>query len=54
MAKYKCGVCGYIYDPKLGDPESNIPAGTAFEKLPEDWVCPVCGASKDQFEKIGK
>ena len=52
MSKYKCGVCGYVYDPKLGDPESNIKPGTAFEKLPADWVCPVCGASKDEFEKI--
>jgi rubredoxin len=51
MSKYKCGVCGYVYDPALGDPESNTPPGTAFEKLPADWVCPVCGASKDEFEK---
>jgi rubredoxin len=52
MAKYKCSVCGYVYDPELGDPESDVPAGTAFEKLPEDWVCPVCGAGKDEFEKV--
>ena len=51
MSKYKCGVCGYVYDPALGDPESNTPPGTAFEKLPADCVCPVCGASKDEFEK---
>ena len=51
MAKYKCSVCGYVYDPENGDPESNVPPGTAFEDLPEDWVCPVCGASKAEFEK---
>lgn len=51
VAKYKCIVCGYIYDPEQGDPEGNIAPGTPFEELPEDWVCPVCGASKDQFEK---
>jgi flavin reductase (DIM6/NTAB) family NADH-FMN oxidoreductase RutF/rubredoxin len=53
MAKYKCTVCGYIYDPELGDPDGGIEPGTPFEKLPDDWVCPVCGASKDQFEKVG-
>jgi flavin reductase (DIM6/NTAB) family NADH-FMN oxidoreductase RutF/rubredoxin len=52
MAKYKCTVCGYIYDPELGDPDSGIKPGTPFEKIPDDWVCPVCGASKDQFEKV--
>jgi flavin reductase (DIM6/NTAB) family NADH-FMN oxidoreductase RutF/rubredoxin len=52
MAKYECSVCGYIYDPEMGDPEGGIPPGTPFEKLPEDWVCPVCGASKDEFEKL--
>jgi len=52
MARYECSVCGYIYDPAQGDPENNAPAGTPFEKLPDDWVCPVCGASKDQFNKI--
>jgi len=52
MAKYKCTVCGYIYDPELGDPDGGIKPGTPFEKLPDDWVCPVCGASKDQFEKV--
>jgi len=49
MKKYVCNVCGYIYDPAEGDPESNISPGTPFEKLPEDWVCPVCGAGKDEF-----
>jgi len=50
MGKYICTVCGYVYDPAVGDPENNIAAGTAFEDLPDDWVCPVCGAEKDQFE----
>ena len=53
MKKYVCQVCGYVYDPVAGDPDSGVPAGTTFEKLPEDWVCPVCGASKDQFEAEG-
>jgi len=52
MAKYKCTVCGYIYDPEKGDPDGNIKPGTAFEDIPDDWVCPVCGAAKDQFEKV--
>ncbi len=52
MEKWKCSACGYIYDPKDGDPESGIPAGTSFENLPEDWVCPVCGVDKSFFEKI--
>jgi len=51
-AKYKCSVCGYIYDPERGDPEGDIAPGTPFEELPEDWQCPVCGASKDEFEKF--
>ena len=52
MAKYKCTVCDYIYDPELGDPDGGIEPGTPFEKLPDDWVCPVCGAGKDEFEKV--
>jgi rubredoxin len=52
MAKYKCTVCGYIYDPEKGDPDGGIKPGTAFEDIPDDWVCPVCGAAKDQFEKV--
>ena len=52
MAKYKCSVCGYVYDPEFGDPDGGIKPGTPFEEIPDDWVCPVCGASKEQFEKI--
>ena len=52
MDKYICEVCGYVYDPKIGDPDSGIKPGTSFEELPDDWVCPLCGVSKDQFEKI--
>jgi len=50
MKKYKCTVCGYIYDPEKGDPDNNLPPDTPFEKVPEDWVCPLCGAPKDMFE----
>jgi len=50
MKNYTCSVCGYVYNPADGDSDSGIPAGTAFEDLPEDWVCPVCGAGKDAFE----
>ena len=53
MKKYECTVCGYIYDPKTGDPESGVAAGTAFESLPDNWVCPVCGADKSQFKAVG-
>ena len=52
MDKYQCGPCGYIYDPKVGDPDSGIAPGTAFEDIPDDWTCPVCGVGKDMFEKI--
>jgi len=52
MQKYKCKVCGYIYDPNVGDPDSDIKPGTSFEQLPDNWVCPVCGAAKSEFEKI--
>ncbi len=51
--KYKCTVCGYVYDPENGDPDSGIAPGTKFEDLPENWVCPICGASKSDFEKEG-
>lgn len=48
---YKCVVCNYIYDPKEGDPDQSISAGLSFHDLPEDWVCPVCGAGKEEFIK---
>ncbi|HEY41349.1 MAG TPA: High molecular weight rubredoxin [Dehalococcoidia bacterium] len=50
--KYRCTVCGWIYDPEIGDPDGGIAAGTPFEQVPDDWVCPVCGAAKSAFEKI--
>ena len=50
MQKYICVVCGWVYDPEIGDPDNGIPAGTAFEDLPEDFLCPLCGVGKDQFE----
>jgi rubredoxin len=50
MMKYICTVCGHIYDPAEGDPDAGVAAGTAFADLPDTWVCPVCGAAKDQFE----
>jgi rubredoxin len=49
MKRYVCNVCGYIYDPAEGDPDNGVEAGTSFENVPEDWICPVCGASKDDF-----
>lgn len=52
MERWECQVCGYIYDPAKGDPESGIPPGTAFEQLPDDWVCPICGAEKKNFSKL--
>jgi len=54
MAKYKCLVCGYIYDPAVGDPDGGIKPGTAFEAIPDTWVCPVCGAAKSEFEKVAE
>ena len=51
MDKYKCTVCGYIYDPASGDPDNSVPAGTSWDKVPADWVCPNCGVGKDMFEK---
>jgi rubredoxin len=50
MKKYICIPCGYIYDPELGDPDAGIAPGTAFEDLPEDWFCPICGVGKLEFE----
>ena len=52
MDKYECTVCNYVYDPELGDPDGGIKPGTPFQDIPDDWVCPVCGASKDQFQKV--
>ena len=52
MEKYKCLVCGYIYNPEVGDPSNGVEAGTSFEALPDDWVCPDCGAGKDEFEAV--
>jgi rubredoxin len=52
MEKWKCTACGFIYDPEIGDPDSGVAPGTPFEQLPEDWSCPVCGVSKDMFEKM--
>ncbi len=49
MKKYQCQICGYIYDPAQGDPDNGVPPGTPFEKLPSEWVCPLCGAPQDQF-----
>ena len=50
VAKYRCTICGYVYDPELGDPDGGIKPGTLFEQIPDDWVCPVCGAAKSAFE----
>ena len=52
MAKYECTVCGYVYDPEPGDPDNGIKPRTPFEELPDDWVCPVCGAAKSEFERM--
>ena len=52
MKKYVCTVCGYVYDPEKGDPDSGIAPGTEFEDIPDDWVCPVCGVSKSDFEEM--
>jgi len=50
MKKYKCLICGYIYDPVEGDPDGGIAPGTVFEEIPDDWCCPVCGVTKSDFE----
>ncbi len=52
MKSYRCTVCGYVYEPEKGDPDSGVEPGTVFEDIPDDWVCPVCGASKDEFEPV--
>jgi len=52
MIKYVCIPCGYIYDPQIGDPDSGIAPGTAFEDIPDNWVCPICFVGKDEFEPV--
>ena len=52
MERWECQVCGYIYDPAKGDQDGGIPPGTSFEDLPENWVCPVCGAQKSMFTRM--
>jgi rubredoxin len=51
MSKYECP-CGYVYDPAEGDPDNGVDAGTSWDDLPEDWVCPLCGAAQEDFEKL--
>jgi rubredoxin len=51
--KYACIVCGYVYDPAIGDPDSGVAPGTKFDALPENWECPLCGVGIDQFEQEG-
>ena len=51
MQKYVCDVCGYVYDPAVGDSDNGIEPGTAFEDLPDDWACPLCDVSKDMFSE---
>ncbi len=53
MEKWECPVCGYAYDPEVGDPENGVDPDTMFENLPDDWLCPECGADKEEFEKQG-
>ncbi len=50
--KYRCTICGYIYDPVIGDPENGVESGTGFMDIPESWECPVCGAPKSEFEPV--
>lgn len=52
MQKYICEICGYVYDPEKGDPDSGIKSGTPFEEIPDDWSCPQCGATKSQFGSV--
>ena len=52
MKKYKCEICGYIYDPSEGDPNCGIQSGTAFEDIPDDWECPLCGVGKEDFTSV--
>lgn len=52
MKKYRCVVCGHIYDEELGDPDGGLAAGTRFDDIPDDWICPECGATKAEFEPM--
>jgi rubredoxin len=52
MSKWRCLACSYVYDPAEGDPDNGVSPGTAFEDVPDDWVCPLCGVPKDMFEEI--
>ena len=52
MKKYVCNVCNWIYDPVVGDPDSGIAPGTPFEAIPDDWVCPLCGVTKEDFDLV--
>ena len=52
MKKYQCTVCGFVYDPVEGDPDSGVSPGTPFEEIPDDWSCPVCGVTKSEFEPV--
>ncbi len=52
MKKYQCNICGYIYDPEEGDIDSGIAPGTSFEDIPDDWSCPLCGVTKEDFSPV--
>ncbi len=52
MKKYRCDICGYVYDPEVGDPAAGVEPGTDFDSLPDDWECPICGAGKDDFSEV--
>jgi rubredoxin len=52
MQKQHCAVCGYVYDPSKGDPDGDVPAVTPFDRVPDTWVCPICGAKKEMFEPV--
>ncbi len=51
MKKYVCTICGYVYDPEIGDPDNGVEPGTDFSKINDDWVCPDCGVGKEFFEE---
>jgi rubredoxin len=51
MSKYVCNICDYVYDPAAGDPDNGVAPGTSFDDLPDEWLCPICGVSKDEFEE---